>query len=64
MAEYIANKEQEVELGEPITFSNKCKSVFSVGTGIVFYEDGKYLVMVKGNCITVQDYNIVEDDNG
>jgi hypothetical protein len=55
MAEFCGSEPVYVKPGEPIPLiiKNKCKSSFSVATGIVFHDDGVYTVLVKGNKITV-----------
>lgn len=58
MAEYMETETRVVKLGEPITFTSQCKSIFSVGAGIIFHEEGNYLITLKNNHITVQEYEL------
>lgn len=53
MAEYIQNKTEVVNLGEKIIFNNQCKNPVEVGTGLIFREDGTYIVSVYNGKITV-----------
>ena len=53
MAEYIQNKTEVVNLGEKIIFNNQCKNPIEVGTGLIFREDGTYIVSVYNGKITV-----------
>lgn len=56
MAEYMETETRVVKPGEPITFTSQCKSIFSIGVGVMFHKEGDYLVTVKNNHITVQEY--------
>lgn len=53
MAEYIQNKTEVVNSGEKIIFNNQCKNPVEVGTGLIFREDGTYIVSVYNGKITV-----------
>ena len=53
MAEYIQNKTEVVNSGEKIIFNNQCKHPIEVGTGLIFREDGTYIVSVHDGKITV-----------
>lgn len=53
MAEYEYTEEKMVGINEPITFINNTKSSFTVGVGIMFYEDGAYQVVVNNGKIQV-----------
>ena len=53
MVEYIQNKTKVVNLGEKIIFNNQCKNPIEVGTGLIFREDGTYIVSVYNGKITV-----------
>lgn len=53
MAEYIQNKTEVVNSGEKIIFNNQCKNPIEVGTGLIFREDGTYIVSVYNGKITV-----------
>lgn len=53
MAEYIQNKTEAVNSGEKIIFNNQCKNLIEVGTGLIFREDGTYIVSVYNGKITV-----------
>lgn len=57
MAGYMGNDTQVVKVGDrlPIEITNKCDNLFSVGTGIIFNEDGRYLVTVIGRKIIVEN---------
>lgn len=55
MAEYIQNKTEVVNLGEKIIFNNQCKNPIEVGTGLIFREDGTYIVSVYNGKITVYE---------
>lgn len=55
MAEYIQNKTKVVNLGEKIIFNNQCKNPIEVGTGLIFREDGTYIVSVYNGKITVYE---------
>lgn len=54
MAEYINNKEELINVGEPIIFENKTEASFDVSVGIVFRKSGLYRVSVYGRNISVQ----------
>lgn len=58
MPEFIANAPAEIKPGEPITVENRCKNLFSAGTGIVFHENGEYFVTVTDNRIIVEEYRL------
>lgn len=53
MAEYIQNKTEAVNLGEKIIFNNQCKNPIEVGIGLIFRENGTYIVSVYNGKITV-----------
>ena len=56
MSEYVYNEPSVIKEGEKFQIiCNKSKNTFSVGTGIVFHDDGEYLVVVSGNKITVEE---------
>jgi len=55
MAEYIQNKTEVVNLNEKIIFNNQCKNSVEVGTGLIFREDGTYIVSVYDGKITVSE---------
>lgn len=55
MAEYIQNKTEVVNSGEKIIFNNQCKNPVEVGTGLIFQEDGTYIVSVYNGKITVYE---------
>lgn len=57
MAEYIDNGSIAVKSGDVLTLevTNKCDKLFSVGTGIIFNADGRYLVTVYGRKIIVEN---------
>ena len=55
MAEYIQNKTKVVNLGEKIIFNNQCKNPIEVGTGLIFREDGTYIVSVYNGKIIVYE---------
>lgn len=58
MNEYVCNDSFVVKEGDKIQIIyNKSQNAFSVGTGIVFRDDGKYLVVVSGNKITVEEWH-------
>lgn len=56
MAEYERGEAWMIKAGEPIEFTNHCKSALAVGTGIIFREDGQYIVSVKDNRIMVDQF--------
>lgn len=62
MAEYIDNGSIAVKSGEvlPLEVTNKCDNPFSVGTGLIFNEDGQYLVTVYGRKIIVEKFSKVK----
>lgn len=55
MAKYIQNKIEVVNLGEKIIFNNQCKNLIEVGTGLIFRENGTYIVSVYNGKITVYE---------
>ena len=55
MAEYIQNKTEVVNLGEKIIINNQCKNPVEVSTGLIFREDGTYIVSVYNGKITVYE---------
>lgn len=57
MAEYIDNGSIAVNSGDvlPLEVTNNCDNLFSVGTGIIFNADGRYLVTVYGRKIIVEN---------
>jgi len=55
MAKYIQNKTEVVNLGEKIIFNNQCKNPIEVGTGLIFREDGTYIVSVHNGKIIVYE---------
>ena len=54
MAEYVGGKIKAVLKGECVFVNNKHENNFRVGTGLVFEQDGDYLVRVSGNKIAVE----------
>jgi len=54
MVEYIQNKTEAVNSGEKIIFNNQCKNPVEVGTGLIFRENGTYIVSVYDGVITVR----------
>ena len=55
MAEYVQNKTEVVNSGEKIIFNNQCKNPIEVGTGLIFREDGTYIVSVYNGKIIVYE---------
>lgn len=53
MVEYIENKQKIVKPSEKIIFDNQCENLIEVGTGLIFKEDGNYIVSVYNGKITV-----------
>ena len=49
MAEFIGEKDKNVNIVEPIVFENKTDSAFEVSAGIVFHKNGIYEVSVLKN---------------
>lgn len=54
MAEYVNNKEETINVGEPIIFENKTEASFDVSVGVVFRKSGLYRVSVYGNNVSIQ----------
>lgn len=54
MAEYVNNKEETINVDEPIIFENKTEASFDVSVGVVFRKSGLYRVSVYGNNVSVQ----------
>ena len=53
MAIYKQNEIKTIREDEAVEFHNKCESPFSVGMGVVFKENGQYLVTVDDNKVVV-----------
>lgn len=53
MPEYINDNPKAIAPGEPIVFENLCESPVEVGAGVVFREDGDYVVSVHNGIIRV-----------
>lgn len=55
MSEYIGCQPLVIDEGKEIPlFCNESSKPISVGTGLIFYEDGEYLVSVYGKKIIVR----------
>jgi hypothetical protein len=55
MSEYIGGQPLVIDEGEEIPiFCNESPQPISVGTGLIFHEDGEYLVSVHGKKIIVR----------
>lgn len=48
MSKFI-NKEEIVNIGDPVIFENNTDSDFEVSVGIIFYKSGVYNVSIEGN---------------
>lgn len=51
--EYIKNELKTVDPNKTVIINNKCKNPVEVGTGLIFQEDGTYIVSVYNGKITV-----------
>ena len=49
MAEFIGEKDKNINIGEPVVFENKTDSAFEVSAGVVFHKSGIYEVSVLKN---------------
>lgn len=54
MAEYVNNKEETIDVGEPIIFENKTETSFDISVGVIFRKSGLYRVSVYDNNISIQ----------
>lgn len=54
MAEYVNNKEETINVGEPIIFENKTEASFDVSLGVVFRKSGLYRVSMYGKNVSIQ----------
>jgi len=51
--EYIKDESKTVDLNKTVIINNKCEDPVEVGTGLIFREDGTYIVSVYDGKITV-----------
>ena len=57
MARYVNNGIKAIGKGETIEFQNKCKSSISVGTAVIFNDDGEYLVSIHNSVVVITQIN-------
>lgn len=53
MAEYVKADPKAVALGESVLFEKRCESPVEIAAGLVFREDGDYIVSVRNGKIAV-----------
>ena len=56
MATYKQNEIKTIREDEVVEFHNKCEYPFYVGMGVIFKENGQYLVTVDDNKVVVNKY--------
>lgn len=54
MAEYTGREPEIVAPGETMLFENRCESPVEIAAGLVFREDGDYIVSVRNGKIDVR----------
>ena len=54
MPEYIGREPETVAPGETVLFENRCESPVEIAAGLVFREDGDYIVSVRSGKIDVR----------
>lgn len=52
---YIEDKLKTVDPNKTVIINNKCENPVEIGTGLVFREDGTYIVSVYNGKITVYE---------
>lgn len=53
--EYIKDELKTIDPNKTIIINNKCKNPVEVGTGLIFQEDGTYIVSVYNGKITIYE---------
>lgn len=53
MPEYVGCKPEAVKPGESVLIENRCENPAEVGAGLIFREDGNYIVSVRNGKIAV-----------
>lgn len=56
MPEYVSSKIESILPGEKVATQIKSNPQIRIGTGLIFEDDGQYIVTVSGKRIVVEKY--------